>query len=122
MEFSSRPILATEGVTLYGAGVNFIGVLEPFRVPDDGRSLCVGSGNRLYYVDGTTNMKGMRAYFYVDDGGAHLPARIRIGGRVPTDIAATELAPVPNNKYVIDGNVYIRDGVKVYSITGNIVW
>ena len=102
------------------ASVDFIGVLTPTELAASENTLCVGSSNTLFYVNSTSTMKGLRAYFQVKGAAAGAPARISLGGHVATGLENdNESANV--NKCIEQGRVIIRIDGHDYDLNGRMI-
>lgn len=117
MSFEDVILTASEGERIETAEVDFAGILEPFALPDDGRSLFLSS-NKLYYSNGAGSMRGLRAYFYVKPSVSLAPARICIGRPVATGVENTEKTAVQAGKYIADGLFIIRLADREYNVQG----
>ena len=125
MTFRGVTISTTSPQTIASAGLNMVGILAPTDLADTENMLFLGSGNTLYWSDGSNPLKGFRAYFEIS-GGASAPVRRGMSARIverhntPTGVEHnTYKANV--QKHIVAGQVVIvRDGVQ-YNALGQII-
>ncbi|MBO4361995.1 MAG: Ig-like domain-containing protein [Paludibacteraceae bacterium] len=126
-EFSDKNIVSVNGTTSVGDGlVTLYGIFSPTELTGGDRSiLFVGAedanGDNLFYPSATANLKGMRAYFKINEEAAGAPIR---RARFVTDQENTATG-VENQKSIAERRkaiengqlIIIRDGVR-YDVLG----
>lgn len=126
-EFSDKNIVSVNGTTSVGDGlVTLYGIFSPTELTGGDRSiLFVGAedanGDNLFYPSVTANLKGMRAYFKINEEAAGAPIR---RARFVTDQENTATG-VENQKSIAERRkaiengqlIIIRDGVR-YDVLG----
>lgn len=126
-EFSDKNIVSVNGTTSVGDGlVTLYGIFSPTELTGGDRSiLFVGAedanGDNLFYPSVTANLKGMRAYFKINEEAAGAPIR---RARFVTDQENTatgvenQKSMAERRKAIENGQlIIIRDGVR-YDVLG----
>lgn len=112
--------LSTTATSTVATSADFIGVLTPTELAASENTLCVGANNTLFYVNSTSTMKGLRAYFTVKGAAAGAPARISLGGQVATGVEnVNDNANV--SKLIEQGRVIIRIDGHDYDLNGRMI-
>lgn len=112
--------LSTTATSTVATSADFIGVLTPTELAASENTLCVGASNTLFYVNSTSTMKGLRAYFTVKGAAAGAPARISLGSHVATGVEnVNENANV--SKLIEQGRVIIRIDGHDYDLNGRMI-
>ena len=88
----------------------------------DGYSIYVLSGTMLYLYEGT-DMKPNKAFLKVDQNpnSGNAPARIRMVFNQETRVENVEAEAVKAEKFMENGQIFIRRGEAVYNLQGQIV-
>lgn len=122
--FVGRKIKTTT-IPVYTRGVvDFIGSFVKYTIDESAQNLYLGLEDKLYFVEDDVTMKGMRAYFRINNSN-NAPirgARIVVDEQVATEISLVNEDPKTNSqKLFIDGQlVIIRDGVQ-YNAQGQLI-
>lgn len=88
----------------------------------DGYDIYVLSGNMLYLYEGTT-MKPNKAFLKLNQNplAGNAPARIRMVFNSATGVENVEAEAVKAEKFIENGQIFIRRGEAVYNLQGQIV-
>lgn len=123
MTFSNVLISTLTPQTVSTEAMDFIGIFNPFNMPNDGQSMNLGENNTLYYSNGDgTSMKGFRAYFAPHTNGAPIPARLYINARgIVTEIEESAIDAINDGLYMQDGTIRVLHHGKKYSLIGNLI-
>lgn len=112
--------LSTTATSTVATSADFIGVLTPTELAASENTLCVGANNTLFYVNSTSTMKGLRAYFQVKGAAVGAPARISLGSHVATGVEnVNDNANV--SKLIEQGRVIIRIDGHDYDLNGRMI-
>ena len=125
MEFKNVTISVTNGSEIAAhTAVTMYGILHPTELQaNDTTILFLVENNNLAWANVTANMKGMRAYFKVNEPSlqsARTRAYIKRTPTVATGMENTEYNPQENNtrKIIYNNTIYILRGDEVYTIQG----
>jgi hypothetical protein len=96
--------------------------LNPATFQASKTNLFLVADNRLASLYQESNVYGMRGYFTVPEGYDASKIQIKIMDKIATDLPATPevsvLDSVKTTKYLWNGKIYIKQGNKLYDITG----
>ena len=122
MEFKDVTISVTKGSNVAQSAVTMHGILHPKELQADVKSiLFLVANNNLAWANVTANMKGMRAYFNVNDPSllsARTRAYIRREPTMTTDMENITTTETEIKKVIYNNNLYILRGDEVYTIQG----
>ena len=122
MEFKDVTISVTNGNDVAQDAVTMHGVLHPTELEANNESiLFLVENNNLAWANVTAYMKGMRAYFQVNEPSlqsARTRAYIRREPTVATDMENITTSETKIKKVIYNGSLYIIRGDEVYTIQG----
>lgn len=114
--FTDAIIKEKVGQASDGTNADFIGTFIKTTIPASPNNLFVGTGNKLYFAEDNTPIKGMRAWFQVDVPGSALPVvrpRIVLNGQVITEVELVNGEPQVNGKFIENGQlIIVKDGIR----------
>ena len=117
-----NPYGGVDVTTSESQGFAFRGILHPATFPASKTNLFLVADNRLASLYQESNVYGMRGYFTVPEGYDASKIQIKIMDKIATDLPATPevsvLDSLKTTKYLWNGKIYIKQGNKVYDITG----
>ena len=117
-----NPYGGVDVTTSESQGFAFRGILHPATFPASKTNLFLVADNRLANLYESSNVYGMRGYFTVPEGYDASKIQIKIMDKIATDLPATPevsvLDSVKTTKYLWNGKIYIKQGNKLYDITG----
>ena len=117
-----NPYGGVDVTTSESQGFAFRGILHPATFSASKTNLFLVADNRLASLYQESNVYGMRGYFTVPEGYDASKIQIKIMDKIATDLPATPevsvLDSVKTTKYLWNGKIYIKQGNKVYDITG----
>lgn len=116
--------LVAEPVNVNGGDASFVGNFVVSSIAESPNNLFLGQNDMLYFPTTSVEIKGMRAYFAIDES-APAPTRARIVTKeeevTAIDLIQNDQPALPSNtvqKVIIDGQlILIKNGVQ-YSIMG----
>ena len=122
MEFKGVTISTENGSEVTQPAVTMHGILHPTELQANNKSiLFLVENNNLAWANETAYMKGMRAYFKVNEPSlltARTRAYIRKEPTVATDMENITTTDTEIKKVIYNGTLYIIRGDEVYTIQG----
>ena len=122
MVFNGVTISAINGSEVARSAVTMHGILHPTELEANNESiLFLVENNNLAWANVTADMKGMRAYFQVNEPSlqsARTRAYIRREPTVATDMENITTSETEIKKVIYNGTLYIIRGDEVYTIQG----
>ena len=105
-------------------GITFHGVMNPNEIDNKNyeNNLFLVADNRLAnMVKNTVNLKGLRAFFSVENPSALGKIELRLPDKIVTSVPTFSIDTLKPTKYLWNGKIYIQRGNNVYDLSGNCV-
>ena len=117
-----NPYGGVDVTTTESKGFAFRGILNPTDFPASKTNLFLVADNRLANLYESSHVYGMRGYFTVPEGYDASMIQIKIMDKTATSVETTPNTSIVDSmkvvKYMWNGKIYIKQGNKVYDITG----
>jgi hypothetical protein len=117
-----NPYGGVDVTTTESKGFAFRGILNPKDFPASKTNLFLVADNRLANLYESSLVYGMRGYFTVPEGYDASKIQIKIMDKTATSVETTPNTSIVDSmkvvKYMWNGKIYIKQGNKVYDITG----
>lgn len=117
-----NPYGGVDVTTTESKGFAFRGILNPTDFPASKTNLFLVADNRLANLYESSHVYGMRGYFTVPEGYDASMIQIKIMDKTTTSVETTPNTSIVDSmkvvKYMWNGKIYIKQGNKVYDITG----
>lgn len=117
-----NPYGGVDVTTTESKGFAFRGILNPTDFPASKTNLFLVADNRLANLYESSHVYGMRGYFTVPEGYDASKIQIKIMDKTATSVETTPNTSIVDSmkvvKYMWNGKIYIKQGNKVYDITG----
>ena len=117
-----NPYGGVDVTTSENPGFAFRGILNPATFPASKTNLFLVADNRLASLYQESNVYGMRGYFTVPEGYDASKIQIKIMDKTATSVETAPNISIVDSvkvvKYMWNGKIYIKQGNKLYDITG----